>query len=90
MQKEVLTQIVKKAKEDNKELYMVLSSTTSHGGYSASSTILKIDPNRVSVILDTLCVRILGTVDLDITRLEEKVNELYLPYDQILFGGIRG
>lgn len=89
MQKELLEQIVKKAKEESRELYLILSSSTSHGGYSSSSTILEINPNRISVILDSMCVRILGRVDLDITRIEEKVNDLYIPYDQILFVGIK-
>jgi hypothetical protein len=88
MQKELLEQIIKKAKGDNKGMYVVLSSISSHGGYSSSSTRLYIDPNRVSVILDPLCVRILGEVSLDITTMHEKTYALYIPYEQILFVGI--
>lgn len=89
MQKELLEQIVKKAKDDKKELYIVLSSISSEQGLSTSSTKIEIDPNRVSVILDTICVRILGRVYVDIDKYDRGVNDLYIPYDQILFVGIK-
>lgn len=103
MIKPLLEEIVAKAKEEKKGLFLVFSAVRSYGGYSSGSANVVLDLNKAQVSLEPLCLKISSLTsmcvkksygdevdyyDFGLSCKKQAIDELYVPYDQILMAGL--
>ena len=102
MKKSTFEAIYKKAKANKSPIHICIEGLESHGGYSASSIEVCIDPHYVELKEDYIILNNLyyqyknsysGSSSEDHSKLQihtgtSKLNTAWIEYDRIIYGGI--
>ena len=95
MKEEIVDNIIKKAKKDNKKVIIVLDTISGHGGYSEGQTFFSINPNFIELMDNYIIVNnlIYQKKETKMSRLtfgveDGEINTAYIEYETIKLIGL--